>query len=376
MRASPDDLALALGGGGARSAYQAGVLRGLASRFPSLELPIITGVSAGAINAAHIANHRGSFTETTDDLVQLWAKLTVPNVFDSRGLHLALRALRIGLRLSVGTGPDIQSMVDTRPLREFLSTALGTEDGTLSGIQAKLKEGHLKAVALTTTRYDTGQTVTFFSGRGANEWERPMRRSIETPLHIDHVMASSALPLFFPPIRIGSSWYGDGGVRLVAPLAPALHLGADKILAVSTRFGRSMEAADQPAFLGTPSPAQVVGALYNAIFLDQLDQDAIHMERLNALLRSLPEEKREGLRETKILVMRPSRDLGILANDFEPDLPWMFRFLTRRWGTKKAKSQDLLSTVMFQPDYVRQLIELGESDVDARAEELAEFLGD
>lgn len=374
MRADSDDLALALGGGGARAAYQAGVLKGLASRFPDLEFPILTGVSAGAINTAHVANHSGSLAETVDDLAGLWAKLTVPHVFDSSGLSLALRAVKIGMRLSLGTGRNIQSMVDTSPLRKFLKVALGTEDGSLPGIRAKLDGGRLKAVALVTTRYDTGQTVTFFAGRGVDSWERSMRRSVETPLTVDHVMASTALPIFFPPVRIGSSWYGDGGVRLVAPLAPALHLGARRILAVSTRYGRSMEDADRPIFHGEPSPAQVMGALYNAIFLDQLDQDAIHMNRLNAMLRFVPEDKREGLRETKIMVLRPSRDLGLLANAFEPQLPWMFRFLTRHWGTKQARSQDLLSTVMFQPDYVRQLIELGESDVDARAEELAAFL--
>ncbi len=187
-------------------------------------------------------------------------------------------------------------------------------------------------------------------------------------------MASAALPLFFPSVRIGDAWYGDGGIRLVAPIAPALHLGADRILAISTGHARITEDDCRPTFDGPPSPVQVMGVLYDAIFLDQLDQDALQLQRVNQLIRELPDGKRRGLREVKLLVVRPSRDLGELANEFEFKLPWMFRYLTRRLGTKRAKTQDFLSMVMFESQFLRRLLELGERDGEVRADEIADFV--
>jgi NTE family protein len=193
-------------------------------------------------------------------------------------------------------------------------------------------------------------------------------------LTIDHVMASSALPLFFPAIEIEDEYFGDGGVRLAAPLSPAIHLGAEKILAISTRYNRTAEEARLPDVTGYPPPAQVLGVLLNSVFLDLLDQDALRLERLNGLLRKLPPEERDGLRPVKLLVLRPSVDLGRLANEFEPQLPKTFRFLTRGLGTRQTKSPDFLSMVLFQPDYIGRLIEIGEADAEARADEIDEFL--
>ncbi|MFQ5843845.1 MAG: patatin-like phospholipase family protein, partial [Planctomycetota bacterium] len=267
-----------------------------------------------------------------------------------------------------------QGMVNTAPRGKFLHGALETRDGSLPGVAHNLARGTLKAVALTTTCYATGQTVTFYSGREIKPWQRPQRMSVQADLTIDHVMASAALPLFFPSIPVDGMWYGDGGIRLVAPLGPALHLGADRILVISTGYARSPEEALRPTFDGAPSPAQVLGVLYNAIFLDQLDQDALMLDRMNALLRELPADRRRGLREVKLVVVRPSRDLGALADECELRLPWMFRHLTRRLGTKRARSQDFLSTVMFEECYLRTLIEIGEADGEARADEIAEIL--
>jgi NTE family protein len=193
-------------------------------------------------------------------------------------------------------------------------------------------------------------------------------------LTVDHVMASSALPLFFPAIRVGDEFYGDGGVRLAAPLSPALHLGARKILAISTRYDRSAAEARVPEVTGYPPPAQVLGVLLNSVFLDILDQDALRLERLNQLIDQVPKSGRNGLRPVKLLVLRPSMDLGRLANEFEPDLPRTFRFLTRGLGTRQTTSPDLLSLVLFQPDYIHRLIELGETDAEARADEIDEFI--
>lgn len=377
MQTPNTDLALVMGGGGARAAYQVGVLRAIARRLPELDLPILTGISAGAINTAHLANHTGSFSGAIEELVELWSSLDTSRVFEVRAASLLWRVLRVGSRLSIGVPANTRSprgMVDTEPLRKTLTDALRPRNGRLEGVRVNLERGRLKAVALTATRYDTGQTLTFFSGRDIQGWERPQRRSVQTDLRVEHIMASAALPLFFPSEAIDGAHYGDGGIRLIAPLAPALHLGAQKILAISTRHGQSGAEADRPNFEGPPSPAQVMGVLFNAIFLDQLDQDALHLERINRLLETSPPDGRGDLRPVELLVLRPSVDLGELANEFEPQLPGMFRYLTRRLGTKQARNQDFLSTVMFQRDYMHRLLELGELDGSTRAEEIAAFV--
>lgn len=187
-------------------------------------------------------------------------------------------------------------------------------------------------------------------------------------------MATCALPFFFPAVKVGDAWYGDGGIRLTAPLSPAVHLGATRIIAVSTRSARSREEADRPATAGYPPPAQVAGVLYNAIFLDQLDGDALEMQRINHLVARLPASQRDGLRHIDLLLLRPSIDLGRLANAYEPELPRAFRFLTRGLGTRETRSNDMLSLVMFQRDYVRRLIELGEADASAKIAQIRRFL--
>lgn len=374
----PGDLGLVMGGGGARAAYQVGFLRCLARRFPELCVPYITGVSAGAINAAHLAAHHGSFLQAVDELSHLWGNLTVDEIFKVDSFSLARNALRwLSQLVSGGGGPTrARGLVDTNPLRELLCEVLHAVDGEVTGIRYNIERGRLKALALSTSNYGTGQSVTWVEGEEIEEWERPQRRSRNTTVTVDHVMASSALPLFFPAIEVDGGWYGDGGIRLTAPLSPALHLGADRILAISTRYDRSMEEADQPTATGYPPPAQVVGVLMNSIFLDLLDQDALRLERLNRVLDRVPEDEPTGLRKVKLLVLRPSRDLGKLASDYEPQLPHAFRFLTRGLGTRETESPDVLSLILFQPDYLRALMDIGEADAAARADEIEAFLAD
>jgi NTE family protein len=376
---APDlgELALVMGGGGARGAYQVGLLRYLARRYPSLRLPILTGVSAGAVNVAHLAQHTGTFTAAVTSLERLWRSLTPEQVFRVDAPALASNALRWGLRLvSGGTAsePQTRGLVDTSPLRTFLTQALMPQDGILTGIDQNLARGSLRAVALSTTDYGTGQSIVWMQGRNLTEWERPKRRAISTHLTVDHVMGSSALPFFFPAVRIGDSWHGDGGVRLTAPLSPALHLGAHKILAISTRYDRSQTEANEPLIRGYPPPAQVLSILYNAVFLDLIDQDVLRLERMNWVLRKLPPAERDGLRVVNILVLRPSRDLGKLSREYEPLLPGFFRFMTRGLGTRQTASPDILSLLMFQENYLARLIELGEADAEARAADIDRFL--
>jgi NTE family protein len=366
-----------MGGGGARAAYQVGFLCYLARQFPDLKVPIVTGVSSGGINAAHLASHHGSFAQAVRELVSLWERLTVEEVFRVDAASLTWIGLRWVFQLlsgGLGGAANVRGLVDTTPLRNYLSEVLHAVDGELTGIQYNLALGRLKAVALSTSSYTTGQSLTWIQGQDLVDWKRPQRASQKAVLTIDHVMASSALPLFFPAIEIEDEYFGDGGVRLAAPLSPAIHLGAEKILAISTRYNRTPEEARLPDVTGYPPPAQVLGVLLNSVFLDVLDQDALRLERLNGLLRKLPPEERDGLRPVKLLVLRPSVDLGRLANEFEPQLPKTFRFLTRGLGTRQTKSPDFLSMVLFQPDYIGRLIEIGEADAEARAEEIEEFI--
>lgn len=378
-RGGTSDLGIVMGGGGARAAYQVGLLRHLAKNHPEIEIPIITGVSAGAINAAHLASHHGTFPQAVEELSGLWESLSVADVFRVDAPSLAWTAVRWTFQLlsgGVGGAVSVKGLVNTNPLRNFLTEALHAVEGELTGIQLNLARNRLKAIALSTSSYTTGQSLTWIQGSDIEEWERPQRRSESTVLTIEHVMASSALPLFFPAVHLDGGWYGDGGIRLAAPLSPALHLGAGRILAISTRYGRSMKEAAVPEVTGYPPPAQVLGQLLNSVFLDLLDQDALRLERLNHLLEKLPREERDTLRPVKLLVVRPSVDLGKLVNEFEPQLPKTFRFLTRGLGTRETTSPDFLSLVMFQSDYVCRLMEIGEADADARGDEIAEFLQD
>jgi NTE family protein len=333
--------------------------------------------------AAHLAARPGRFADAVDRLVDLWLNLRMDDVFRVDPRELTMRMTRWGLRLVSGGAPGApaaRSLVDTTPLRQFVSRALmSAEDGTIPGITASLMEGRLCAVTLTASSYTTGQSVTWVQGVegcGVRTWERPQRRGIDTALRIEHVMASAALPLFFPAVAVDGAWYGDGGIRLTAPLSPAVHLGARRIMAVSTRYARSREEAERPGVAGYPPPAQIVGVLLNAIFLDLFDTDALRLGQINALLDRLPRDARADLRHIDLYILRPSQDLGLIANNYEADLPRTFRFLIRGLGSRETRSNDMLSLLMFHPEYIARLIELGETDAQARAAAIDRFLGD
>ena len=376
----PDDspTALVLGGGGARAAYQVGVLRGIARRHPDLRAPILTGTSAGAINAAFIASHAGQFARAVTELVGLWESLTPERVFRVGVGSLGRNVVRWGWRLvsgGLGAGEHTRGLVDTAPLLDLLNERLTpAPDGAIAGIERNIANGRHRAVALSGTSYSTGQSATWVAGRDVTLWQRPQRRSELVRLGVEHVMASAALPLLFPAVRVGSEWYGDGGIRQTTPLSPAVHLGAARILTISTRYQRSRAEADVSQIAGYPPPAQVLGVLYNAIFLDQIDEDIRRLELVNRLLRDVPADRRDGRRPVGMLVIRPSRDLGRMAREYEPRLPGAFRFLTRGLGTRRTASPDVLSMLMFQHDYVNALIELGEHDAAARMDRITRFL--
>jgi len=338
--------------------------------MPELEIPIIAGVSAGAINAAYLAARRGSLVETAEGLTELWTGLSPEKVFRVGAFPLTRNVSRWAARLVMGgRGPKGggKSLLDTSPLQQLLQRTLSTVDGHIRGIEENLKSGRLESFALSTLKYATSQTVTWVQGQELHGWERPNRIGIQTHMTVDHIMASAALPLIFPAIRLGGYWYGDGGIRLATPLAPAVHLGADRIIAISTRYQRDLKEANRPTIEGYPPPAQVAGTLMAAIFLDAMEEDAARLQRTNRLLKEYPPEKRRDLRPIELLVLRPSVDLGKLSAEYEVRLPKPFRFLTRGLGTKETKSPDFLSMLMFQEDYLSRLIEIGERDAEAQA---------
>ncbi|MEO7521088.1 MAG: patatin-like phospholipase family protein, partial [Gemmatimonas sp.] len=349
--------ALVLGGGGARGAYQAGVLRAIGRRHPDFDVPILTGISAGAINTTFLASHGASLAQAAEELVELWLSVTPERVYRVDPVSLLRNTMRWGRRLAFGgigdTAEKARALVDTAPLREFLRGSLTADaEGVITGIDRNITSGRLSAVALSATSYSTGQSVTWIHGRDVMPWQRAQRRTVLTPLTVEHVMSSTALPLLFPAIKVGDEWYGDGGIRLTAPLSPALHLGAERILTISTRQARTRTEADKSQIWGYPPPAQVLGILYNAVFLDLIDQDIHRLEVINKLISNMSSAQRGGMRMVDILVIRPSRDLGRMARDYEPRLPPTLRFLTRGWGTRRTASPDVLSLMMFQEDYL------------------------
>src|SRR5205085_7631255 len=251
-----NDLAVMLTGGGARAAYQVGLLLGIARHFPNLRFQVITGVSAGAINASFLAANEGSLIEKAERLADIWCDLTCDHIFrfDLHAMMPFRSALAPFFPRHRWTRTRPHGFVDTTPLRRMLRRVLSARDrGPIDGIKRNLRTGEINAVALTTLDYSTGQTVRWVQGRNNIEvFDGPNRRSVPTDLTIDHVMASAALPFVFPAVNIDNQWHGDGGIRLAAPLSAAVHLGATRILAMSTGYQRTPEEAGRPFVIGYP----------------------------------------------------------------------------------------------------------------------------
>ena len=373
--------ALALTGGGARAAYQAGVLRGLARIAPGFRPDIVTGVSAGALNGAFLAASAAApFGTAADRLADVWRDLRADHVYRLDRPTVPQALARFVRRPDEVSPPAEGGFLDTTPLRDFVEGHLGPVGQPMEAVDRAVREGHLGAFAITTTSYTSGQSVTWVQGEGIEPWDRPMRRAVRTKLRPEHVLASAALPFFFPAVAVeddllGHGWYGDGGIRLTAPLSPALHLGADKILVVNTRYGQSRAEADAPKVDAYPPPTRVLGVLMNAVFLDVLDRDAQTLRRINALVAATPRAEWNGFRPVELLVLRPSVDLATLAAGFSPPLPPSMRLVMGGLSSGDGRSPDWLSMLGFDPAYVERLLALGEEDAERQADEIAAFLG-
>jgi NTE family protein len=372
-----DTLALVLAGGGARAAYQVGVLSAIAERRPDLQIPVMTGVSAGAINTAYLAAHQGNFAARVAGLRGEWARLTPDAVYCVRPVSLFRSVLRWLFRTRFGKRPEpgtVQGLLDLSPLRAFLD-----ESVDLPGIEANIASGQLQAAALSATSYTTGQTVTFMQGApGIPVWERVQRIGLRAELTVDHIMASAAIPIIFPAVRLPDGFYGDGSVRQIAPLAPAIHLGATRILAITMRSGRAFASVPVLPVGEYPATAEVIGLLFNAVFLDSVDADAERLERINRVLDACAPgaSASSRLRPIKLLLLRPSRDLGVLSRGHAETLPKTMRWVVNSIGGRRMRSSDFVSYLLFEPRYTHLLVELGYEDATADWDRIEEFLSE
>jgi NTE family protein len=376
------NVGLVLSGGGARAAYQVGVLRALVEILGTPQkspFSIVTGLSAGAVNCAAIAAGAADFGGAVRHLTDTWMSLTPDAVYRTDAPRLTTLGLRWLKDLTTGgvLGESrAQYLLDTAPLRALLANEID-----LSRLRAHFDAGTLRGVALSATNYLTGTTVTFYDGvPGLTPWARYNRIAVRESLTIDHVMASTAIPIFFPPIPIDGRMFGDGGIRMTAPLSPAIHLGADKVLAIGVRYFRTPEntiALNRDTRAHGVSIAQIGGVLLNGLFLDSLDNDLERLQRINRTLSLIPGQLRathpDSLRAVPALVLRPSRDLGRLAADQYEKFPAMLRHLLRGIGATSDSGWDLLSYVAFQPEYIGKLIDLGFADTLAHRLEIETF---
>lgn len=374
MSQSSSQIALALAGGGARGAYQAGVLSFIGGQCPEFFFPIVTGVSAGAINALHVASHPGDFTENVYHLERNWRQLTTDRIYNTHPRQLAQTAIRWARTLGGGgaLGQEARALVDTNPLRKFLQ-----QTSQVEGIEKNIERGRLRGLGITATSYETGQTITFIEGQEELElWQRPRRQAVRDSITVEHVMASSALPLVFPAVELNGRYYGDGGIRQTAPLSPAIHMGAHKILSISPRYNPSQQEADAFSAEGYPAPSKILGLLFNNIFQDALNADALQVERINRILRRCNvEEDMDDLRSIDIMVIQPSADIGAIAKAHEDQLPQSVKFLTRGLGVgKEQQSSDFVSYLLFEQNYISRLIELGRRDASNQWDKIRDFL--
>ena len=362
MNSVPNGSALVLTGGGARAAYQVGVLAAIAERTRGQGFPILTGASAGAINAAYLAAHPGNLSEAVQGLKAQWSRLTADIIYGSRTptfVRLLARWLE-GLALGRRDGsPGGRGVFDTRGLRLFLSQAIDFD-----GIERNIALGRLRAVGLSATSYSSGQTVTYVEGaEDVPVWHRSNRLAIRSRLTLDHLMASSAIPLIFPAVGLDGEYYGDGSVRQTFPLSPAIHLGAQRILAIGTRS--SLALRPDPAIPELyPSAAQSLGLLLDSVFMDHLDADAEVLESMNRLLAApLGDDASPApFRPVEFLMFRPSRNLGDIARECADGLPRSIRSLARAFGAEGRGGADFLSYLLFDPVFTSRLVDLGFAD--------------
>ncbi len=374
--------ALILSGGGARAAYQVGVLQALANILPADTVnpfPIICGTSAGAINALALACHPGNFRESVQSLAGIWQHLTPGHIYKHGWNDLARGLGLLGFSLfneGVGRTRPL-SMLDNGPLWHLLGTSVRFEN-----LDAAIASGKLHAVVVNAMGYSSGESVSFFQGAPELEgWNRHRRVGVPTRLKLEHLLASSAIPTIFPAVRINREYFGDGALRQLAPISPALHLGADSLFIVGVSGNReARKPARRRMVRHSPSMAQIVGQLFNSAFIDALEGDLEHLERINELVGMIPEDKRAAadlpLRAVENRIISPSQELDNIAGRKVRNLPKSLRFFLRAIGaTAKGGGATAASYLLFHQSFIQELMELGYQDTMWEADRLKPFFG-
>lgn len=368
---------LVLTGGGARAAYQVGVLKAVAKLLPANSpnpFAIISGTSAGAINAATLAIHASDFQKGVRRLNMVWRNFEVGHVFRAdtlgilkAGLHW-LTALMFG---GLGRFNPV-SLLDRAPLLKLLQKHLDC-----TRIQGGIDQGYLDALSITVSGYTSGESVSFYQGLSSYQpWRRARRIGAPSEICLQHLMASSAIPFLFKAERINREYFGDGSMRQNAPLSPAIHLGAERLLVIGVH--KEGSEPDRKQMADYPSMAQIAGHVLNSIFLDSLDGDLERLSRINATVERANKGRLMksdiGLKKIDALVISPSRDLGEIAGEHIQRLPRPLRFLLRGIGAINRNDSSFVSYLMFDRAYCRELISLGYADAMRKKEQLREMV--
>ncbi len=359
--------AIVLPGGGARSAYQVGVLKAIASATPRgapLPFGIVTGTSAGGILASLLAAHAGDFHEGMEQIERFWRHFHVNLVFDSSlGAMVRSGSRLVGTLLTGGllVNPP-RALLDTTPLRHTLERHVN-----LARIRHSLTKGYLQSVAISASSYSSARSITFYDTTApVPEWTRAWRRGVKTELGLDHLMASAAVPFIFPPVPIDGEWFGDGAMRHTAPLSAALRLGADRIIVLGLRDPAARDgltAAPLHRLPPAPSFGHLLGYMLDTLFMDGSQADVERLERLNEAVDRDPEgSAAAGLRHVVTRVVQPTASLSSLTDGHLQELPAPLRILLRTLGARNQGGQKLLSFLLFEPGFTNELIDLGYAD--------------
>lgn len=366
---------LVLPGGGARAAYQVGVLKGLAEMLPQdspSPFPVIAGTSAGAINAALIASHAQDFRHGVAYLDHIWREIRSDRVFKTGPLTAIKTSAHWIFTLLTG-GMDRHNpifILDNAPLRELLR-----EHIDFNRLEEAIDAGALDALAITASGYTSARSITFFQGkRGLEPWHRTRRFGFAAELTLDHIMASVALPVIFPAVRLGREYFGDGSMRQSAPLSPAVHLGADRVLVIALRNEQPNRLPLEEEAVPYPSLGQVAGYLLDTLFMDSIYGDLERLQRINNTVSRI-KDGGQPLKVIDTLVITPSEDIRDIAQRHKREFPGSVRFLLRGIGGLNRSGSQLLSYLLFEGKYCRDLIDLGVRDAHANAEKLLAFIG-